>query len=102
MGSDTEWYWVPTQVGASEKLSVKKLTKPKKDAQVEKVLDFVLKQSDVKDNLEELNQKFRELMKSDPPPTTTPLPDMSKMGGMGDMDDAMASMGGLGAMRDEM
>merc|ERR1719401_902710 len=43
--SDTEWYWVPAKPAGAERPAIKKLTKPKKDAPMKKVLEFAAKES---------------------------------------------------------
>jgi len=89
--SDTEWFWVPTKgAGESERGPMKQLMKPKKDAPIKKVIEFVKKMSGSDIDVDATMSKFEELMKENPPQIPTPQPGM----GDGDMDD----MGGMEGM----
>lgn len=68
--SDTEWYWVPKKEGDSRP-AIKKLTKPKKDAPIRNVVEFLKKQSGLDMDVEAVMKKFEDQMKENPPPTTT-------------------------------
>jgi len=93
--SDTEWYWVPAKAAGSERAPIIKLTKPKKDAPIKKVLEFALKQSGATFIVDELLAKHEILMVEDPPPAT-PAPSMGDMGGAGGMGGMMGDLGGMG------
>lgn len=73
--SDTNWYWVPAASG-QERPPVKQLMKPKKDAPIKKVMEFLKKVSGFDLDTGTLYARFEELMKENPPPTTTPPPPM--------------------------
>mmetsp|Transcript_81492 Transcript_81492/g.264001 ORF Transcript_81492/g.264001 Transcript_81492/m.264001 type:complete len:684 (+) Transcript_81492:75-2126(+) len=92
--SDTEWYWVPASTNGVQRPPMKKLMKPKTDAPIKKVLEFLKKQSGLDINVDETYKRFEELMTENPPPTTTPPPPMPDMG--------EAGMGGMGGMGDEL
>jgi len=66
--SVTEWYWVPRQDVGSGKFVVKKLKKPKADAPIKTVLEFLKKQSGADLDISSLTAKFEELMISNGPP----------------------------------
>jgi thiol-disulfide isomerase/thioredoxin len=74
--SDTVWYWVPAAAG-QERPPIVKLMKPKKEAPIKKVLQFLKKQSDFDLDTDALNTRFEELMKENPPPTppSSSMPD---------------------------
>lgn len=68
--SDTEWFWVPTDGSG-----IKKLMKPKKDAPIKNVLEFVKKQSGLEVDVKDLMVKFNfaaMMEESLRTPTTTP------------------------------
>ncbi|CAK0815851.1 unnamed protein product [Prorocentrum cordatum] len=58
--SVTEWYWVPRQDVGSGKFVVKKLKKPKADAPIKTVLEFLKKQSGADLDISSLTAKFEE------------------------------------------
>merc|ERR1719401_2958712 len=62
--SDTEWYWVPAApAGGGKRPEAKKLMKPKKDAPMDKVIDFASQSlGGSVMNVEELQGKFKELV----------------------------------------
>lgn len=91
--SDTEWFFVPAKAAGAERGVVKKLTKPKKDADIKTVLEFAKKQAGLDLDVEAINLKFETLMVENPPPTTT-TPPMPTMGGDG-TDSDLGSLGGL-------
>jgi len=92
--SDTEWFWVPR--GGGEASTPTKLMKPKKDAPVRAVLEFVKKQAGMDLDVDKAMQSFEDLMKENPPPTPAPLPPMDGAEGLGGLD----SPGGLGDLGD--
>lgn len=93
--SDTEWYWVP-KVDGGVRPPMRKLTKPKKDAPIKAVVEFLKKQSGYEINVDAVIERFEALMKENPPPTTTAPPSMGDMGGLG----GLGGMGGMGDMPD--
>eukprot|EP00927_Polykrikos_kofoidii_P005635 TRINITY_DN12234_c0_g1_i1.p1 TRINITY_DN12234_c0_g1~~TRINITY_DN12234_c0_g1_i1.p1 ORF type:complete len:707 (-),score=117.94 TRINITY_DN12234_c0_g1_i1:275-2395(-) len=116
--ADTEWYWVPAKaVGDEARLAARKLTKPKKDAPIETVIDFVAKEANSETlDAADIKQRFEALMKENPAPAKPAndprlgghpgaggledlggMPDMSGLEGLRGMPD-MAGLKGLGGM----
>lgn len=62
--SDTEWYWIPAKGGAP-----KKLAKPKKDAPMKKVIQFLVAEAGEKLEAADIMEKWENAMKENPPKT---------------------------------
>lgn len=62
--SDTEWYWIPAKGGVP-----KKLTKPKKDASMKKVIQFLKAEAGDKFEVADIMEKWESAMKDNPPKT---------------------------------
>lgn len=93
--SDTEWYWVPAKpAGAEARPAIQKLLKPKKDAPIRAVIEFAAKQAGQGLQVDDLMKRFEELMKENPPPTTTPMPPMDPP--LGGDEAAMEGLQGMG------
>lgn len=92
--SDTEWYWIPAKASGQARPEAIKLTKPKKDAPIKTVLEFVGKVGGV--NVDETMQRFEELMKENPPPAPPPRKDMKDFDPMGGMPPGGMDFGGMG------
>merc|ERR1712060_66344 len=73
-----EWYWVPQKVAGAENPAIK-LTKPKKDAPIQTVVEFLKKHSAMDFDVDDVIKRFEEQMIVNPPPTTTPPPPMPSM-----------------------
>lgn len=73
--SDPEWYWVPAKGAVdSERPPIKKLTKPKKNIPVKKVLEFAAEQLGASFSVDDALAKYEQLLKDDPVVTTTMPP----------------------------
>lgn len=72
--SDTEWFWVAKPSTASDGPALTKLTKPKKDAPMKTVLEFLKKQSGLDIDVADTFAKFEAEMQANPPSTTTTTP----------------------------
>ncbi|CAJ1381865.1 unnamed protein product [Effrenium voratum] len=89
--SHAEWYWIPVN-GAPKKLS-----KPKKDPPMKKVLQFLGAQApDLPLTVPDMLEKWEIAMKENPPPKPEPdlggVSDMAGLSGLGDLSD----LGSLG------
>jgi len=69
--SDTEWFWVSKPSSASGGPAMTKLSKPKKDAPIKTVLEFLKKQSGLDMDVSDTFAKFEAEMQANPPSTTT-------------------------------
>jgi len=70
--SDTEWFWVSKPSSASGGPAMTKLSKPKKDAPIKTVLEFLKKQSGLDMDVSDTFAKFEAEMQANPPSTTPP------------------------------
>jgi len=96
--SDTEWFWVPKpHLVPEDGPTMTKLSKPKKDAPIKTVLEFLKKQSGLDINVVDTFAKFEAEMQANPPSTTT-LPPLPPTSGAGDAPPFGAGLDSLAKM----
>eukprot|EP00928_Gymnodinium_smaydae_P012921 TRINITY_DN14721_c0_g1_i1.p1 TRINITY_DN14721_c0_g1~~TRINITY_DN14721_c0_g1_i1.p1 ORF type:complete len:395 (-),score=78.08 TRINITY_DN14721_c0_g1_i1:253-1437(-) len=94
--ADTEWYWVPAaNDGSDDRPPMKKLMKPKVDAPIKNVVEFAIKSSNSKHNVEDIMAKFEKLMQEDPPPSASNEQDIGDIGDDVPNDDGVGNFGSL-------